>query len=188
MVVPTALHVPVFVLVSLSLRQAAISPTPLTTESFLSAASLAQTDPYGIFPLAIGITSLVNFEISRRYFSAIRLNRAQWEDALDNVIRVASVVMVSASMMAPNVGYAINLRLYFPECLSWQCVTLYWITSTTYTLVQTVCFGLVDKGRERLKKTPSPTPPLKPPSPPPAPKEAARPPPRVVHHWPRRPR
>ncbi|KAF9519036.1 hypothetical protein BS47DRAFT_1388460 [Hydnum rufescens UP504] len=145
-VVPTVLHVPLFIMISLSLREAAISPTPLLAETFLSEASLAQTDPYGIFPLAIGITSL---------------------DALDNAIRGVSVVMVGASMMAPN------------------CVTLYWFTSTIYTLVQTVCFGLVDKGRERSRKTPPslPEPPAQT-----APKDASRPPLRVVYQHPRRPR
>ncbi|KAF8341578.1 uncharacterized protein EI90DRAFT_1756570 [Cantharellus anzutake] len=77
LLIPIAMHFPVFIVSSLALREASVPPTPLLYETFLSEASLAQSDTFGFFPIAIGVTSLINFEVSRRFFFAPPWRTAQ---------------------------------------------------------------------------------------------------------------
>ena len=102
---------------SLALREASLPPTPLLHEVFFSEASLAQTDAFGFFPLAIGITSLVNFEVSRRFFAPVRDSQSKWGSIIDNAIRGASVIIVAAGMMAPNVCIPFLIQFPLPDVL-----------------------------------------------------------------------
>ncbi|KDQ12766.1 hypothetical protein BOTBODRAFT_189028 [Botryobasidium botryosum FD-172 SS1] len=124
-------HVPFFVLYSFTLQQAATTlGTPLFNETFFSDGSLAQSDPTGFFPIAVGLTSLAGLEISR-YFTSDK-KKARWEQLLEQGLRGLSVLVIAIATQAPG------------------AVTLYWLSSTSWTFVQNVVLGYTDRQRRDL--------------------------------------
>jgi len=139
MIVPLVIHIPVFVLATTSLRHASIAPTPLTDEAFMSDVALALTDPFGLLPLSIGFLALGNYELNRRFFAVVG-SRKPWSETLENTIRGATIVVVGVAMMAPG------------------SVTLYWFTSSLFTLAQTITLGIMDNRADKRALVPKPTP------------------------------
>jgi len=121
-------HVPFFVIYSFTLQRAAATfGTPLFSETFFSDASLAQSDPTGFFPIAVGLTSLAGLEISR-YFTSDK-KKARWEQFLEQGLRGLSVLVIAIATQAPS------------------AVTLYWLTSSSWTFAQNVVLGYTDRQR-----------------------------------------
>lgn len=93
---------------------------------------LTVLDPYHIFPLAVGVVALVNvewtfktIEMMRPTASRARVLRATLTDSMANVSRMAVVFLMAISLHAPT------------------ALTLYWLSSQVFSLVQNVFLDLV---------------------------------------------
>lgn len=93
----------------MALRHLSVPPTPFASEVFfLSQATLAQTDPFGVLPGAIGIMAMMNTEI-RRALTPVSLDEEKRDAmsrisrAVDGFARGLSVVVVFFAMTNPVV-------------------------------------------------------------------------------------
>lgn len=101
-------------------------------EGLLWFSDLTSLDPLHIFPMAIGIVALVNVEWTFRTFALMRtsssrrkLFRPTLTDSMANVSRMAVVFLMAISLHAPT------------------ALTLYWLSSQVFSLVQNVFLDLV---------------------------------------------
>ncbi|KAF8593243.1 hypothetical protein BDV93DRAFT_529957 [Ceratobasidium sp. AG-I] len=143
MIMPFAVHVPLFILATASFRHAAlmstIPPNPLGSEAFLTLPSLAQVDPTGVLPIAVGLMMFSNIELGRLSRPArppkptptsateeatpTELPKmSSLVTALENGLRGASILFIWVAMQSPG------------------AVVLYWLTSASYTLVERLFF------------------------------------------------
>lgn len=133
-----AAQVPLWVCLSLTFRNLSgwstwdvgakpLDPT-LYTEGALWFQDLATSDPLHFFPLAVGVIALVNVEWTFKTFSLMRsskkLLRPTITDSLANVSRMAVVFLMAISLHAPS------------------ALTLYWLSSQVFSLVQNICLDL----------------------------------------------
>ncbi|CUA70388.1 hypothetical protein RSOLAG22IIIB_00748 [Rhizoctonia solani] len=167
MILPFAVHAPLFIMATASFRQAALMsyfPTnPLASESFLTLPSLAQVDPTGVLPIAVGLIMFSNIELGRlsRPFKAKPTpndvtsshdpskapeGKALTEQrrmstvisALENGLRGVSILFIWIAMQAPG------------------AVVIYWLTSASYTFLERLFF-INFKERKSLQPTGSPS-------------------------------
>lgn len=101
-------------------------------EGLLWFGDLTALDPFHIFPMAIGIVALVNVEWTFRTLALMRasasrrkLFRPTLTDSMANVSRMAVVFLMAISLHAPT------------------ALTLYWLSSQVFSLVQNVFLDLV---------------------------------------------
>ncbi|CAE7130381.1 unnamed protein product [Rhizoctonia solani] len=168
MILPFAVHAPLFIMATASFRQAALMSyppmNPLASESFLTLPSLAQVDPTGVLPIAVGLIMFSNIELGRlsRPFKAKptpsdavlstpdKSSKASGEIALaeqpkmstiisafENGLRGVSILFIWIAMQAPG------------------AVVLYWLTSASYTLLERLFFINLNK-RKLPQATSSP--------------------------------
>lgn len=113
-----------------SLLKKPLDPT-LYNEGLLWFTDLTTLDPLHIFPLAIGIVALVNVEWTFRTFALLRASAKQkifrptLMDSMANVSRMAVVFLMAISLHAPT------------------ALTLYWLSSQIFSLLQNVFLDLV---------------------------------------------
>jgi membrane protein insertase Oxa1/YidC/SpoIIIJ len=125
MILPFAVHAPLFILATASFRHAALMQTfptnPLASEGFLTLPSLGQVDPTGVLPIAVGLLMFSNVELGRLSRPAkpvkATLNNASGESpptelprmssmvsALENGLRGASILFIWIAMQSPGVS------------------------------------------------------------------------------------
>ncbi|KAF8681126.1 60Kd inner membrane protein [Rhizoctonia solani] len=148
MILPFAVHAPLFIMATASFRHAALMSyapvNPLASESFLTLPSLAQVDPTGVLPIAIGLIMFSNIELGRLSRPAKTTpkpvptgsssnpteEKALMEQprmsaiisGLENGLRGVSILFIWIAMQAPG------------------SVVLYWLTSASYTFIERLCF------------------------------------------------
>lgn len=131
-----AFQIPLWVLMSLSMRDlsgwstwfsAVNKPldSSLYTEGALWFQDLAVLDPFCVFPILIGITSLANVEwllrtLQLSRFSQRKRMRITIGDAMGNILKFAVVFLMGISLHAP------------------VALCLYWLSSQVYSLVQSI--------------------------------------------------
>ncbi|CEL59325.1 hypothetical protein RSOLAG1IB_03258 [Rhizoctonia solani AG-1 IB] len=166
MVLPFAVHAPLFIMATASFRHAALMSyapmNPLASESFLTLPSLAQVDPTGVLPIAIGLIMFSNIELGRlsRLIKAPKPIPSNGSSkpteekglveqprmstifsALENGLRAVSILFIWIAMQAPG------------------SVVLYWLTSASYTFAERLFF--INLGKKKpLGPVPQPTSPI----------------------------
>ncbi|CAE6534370.1 unnamed protein product [Rhizoctonia solani] len=147
MILPFAVHAPLFIMATASFRHAALMshvPTnPLASESFLTLPSLAQVDPTGMLPIAVGLIMFSNIELGKLsrpskanstpndVTLSNSTSKAPEEKALaeqpkmstiisafENGLRGVSILFIWIAMQAPG------------------AVVIYWLTSASYTFFE----------------------------------------------------
>ncbi|EUC67501.1 60 kDa inner membrane protein [Rhizoctonia solani AG-3 Rhs1AP] len=147
MILPFAVHAPLFIMATASFRHAALMshvPTnPLASESFLTLPSLAQVDPTGMLPIAVGLIMFSNIELGKlsrpseanstpndvtpsNSTSKAPEDKALTEQpkmstiisAFENGLRGVSILFIWIAMQAPG------------------AVVIYWLTSASYTFFE----------------------------------------------------
>lgn len=114
---PVVVNAAALVTFTMTLRQASLPPTPLSSEVFfLSESALAQTDPFGVLPVAIGIVAMLNTEVRRR-LSVLDADEQKsagglFGRAVDTLARTFSVAAIFFAMTNPVVC---SLRVIFPS-------------------------------------------------------------------------
>ncbi|KAF7987164.1 hypothetical protein HCN44_011498 [Aphidius gifuensis] len=121
-------QVPIWVIVSAGLRNICFmlpSQTPravkayqdLSLEGFWWIADLTAVDSYWILPVSLGITSLINIEIQ----AMLRITESsRMQNVLVNLLRAVSLFTIPLAAMVPS------------------CLSLYWVTSSTFSILQTL--------------------------------------------------
>ncbi|KAG7666200.1 COX18 [[Candida] subhashii] len=112
-----------------NLHNKALDPT-LYTEGLLWFTDLTINDSLHVFPLLLGITSLANIEWSFKTLELSRLTKRQsrrptFIDAMGNLSRLMVIFMMSISTQAP------------------VALTLYWLSSQLYSLIQNIIMDLL---------------------------------------------
>lgn len=135
-------QVPLWVAMSLTFRNLsgwstwdAISNKPLDpalyTEGALWFPDLTVLDPLHVFPLAVGVTALVNVEWTFKTFQLLRPARRRRAfrptlvDSMGNLSRMSVVFLMVVSWHAP------------------VALTLYWLTSQMFSLVQNIALDML---------------------------------------------
>lgn len=136
-----AAQIPLWVCMSLTFRNLSgwstwdsLANKPLDAslyhEGILWFTDLTTSDPLHIFPLAVGIVALVNVEWTFKTFNLMRAGsrrsnlRPTLTDSMANVSRMAVVFLMAISLHAPT------------------ALTLYWLSSQVFSLVQNVFLDL----------------------------------------------
>ncbi|GEQ71500.1 hypothetical protein JCM33374_g5184 [Metschnikowia sp. JCM 33374] len=107
-----------------------LDPT-LYNEGALWFADLTTSDPFHIFPMAVGIIALVNVEWTFKTFDLMKastrrkLFRPTITDSLANISRMTVVFLMAVSLHAPS------------------ALTLYWLSSQLFSLIQNVFLDLM---------------------------------------------
>ncbi|CAE6514907.1 unnamed protein product [Rhizoctonia solani] len=153
MILPFAVHAPLFIMATASFRHAALMScvpmNPLASESFLTLPSLAQVDPTGILPIAVGLIMFSNIELGRlsrpskanptanntapstsndpsKASEAKTLTEQPRMttiiSAFENGLRGVSILFIWIAMQAPG------------------AVVIYWLTSAAYTFFERLFF------------------------------------------------
>lgn len=134
-----AAQVPLWVCMSLAIRNLsgwhawdAARPldASLHTEGLAWFGDLAAADPLHVFPLALGAVALTNVEWTVKTFDVMRparrtVLRPTLTDLVANVSRMAVVFLMAVSVHAPT------------------ALTLYWLSSQVFSLVQNVVLDVV---------------------------------------------
>lgn len=135
-----AFQVPLWVAMSLTMRDLSgwsswdkmankpLDPS-LYTEGLFWFQDLTVLDPFHVFPLALGITALCNVEWTFKTLELLRLTqrkklRPTLTDAFSNLSRMMVVFLMAVSLHAPS------------------ALTLYWLSSQVFSLVQNVILDL----------------------------------------------
>lgn len=106
---PVVVNAAALVTFTMTLRQASLPPTPFSSEVFfLSESALAQTDPFGVLPVAIGTIAMLNTEVRRR-LSILDPEEQKstgnlFGQAMDAVARTLSVAVIFFAMTNPVVS------------------------------------------------------------------------------------
>lgn len=135
-----AAQIPLWVCMSLTFRNLSgwstwdtlakpLDPT-LYSEGALWFGDLTSMDPFHAFPLAIGVVALVNVEWTFKTLGLLRsakrrIFRPTLTDSLANISRMAIVFLMAISLHAPT------------------ALTLYWLSSQAFSLVQNVVLDLM---------------------------------------------
>ncbi|ODQ53172.1 hypothetical protein SAICODRAFT_65613 [Saitoella complicata NRRL Y-17804] len=124
-------HMPLFIVTSLTLRGMAGWPTwgggpeilepSLVTEGALWFPDLTVVDPTMALPVALGIMSLANIEITAALYGGSE-NQSRFKRILTNAARMASFAMMWIATQMPTT------------------LVLYWITSTFFSTIQNFAF------------------------------------------------
>ncbi|KAH9482736.1 hypothetical protein JR316_0004836 [Psilocybe cubensis] len=149
-VIPPLSQLPVFVGFTIVLSRLSVVPTPLDSESFFTLTSLIHPDPTMTLPVILGFLTMANVESGNWVMNAAekeqkRAVEAQEEkrvaaggkprihpgNIIKSVLRTASVIRIIIAAMAPG------------------SVTLYWVTSAAFGLVQTWYMEWTDALRRR---------------------------------------
>lgn len=137
-----AAQIPLWVCMSITFRNLSgwstwdvLSNKPLDAslynEGALWFSDLTALDPYHIFPLALGAVALVNAEWTfktldlMKEYTPKRAIRTTFTDSLANVSRMTVVFLMAISLHAPT------------------ALTLYWLSSQVFSLIQNVFLDLV---------------------------------------------
>lgn len=134
-------QIPLWVCMSLTMRDLSgwstwdlLSNKPLDldlfTEGLLWFQDLTVLDPYHVFPIMLGIASLCNVEWTFKTLEMLRLTqrrklRPTLTDAMSNLARMTVVFLMAISLHAPT------------------ALTLYWLSSQVFSLVQNVFLDLM---------------------------------------------
>lgn len=112
-----------------NLRNKALDPS-LHNEGFLWINDLTEADPMHIAPIVVGIASLLNIEWNTRTLELSMLSKR------DNLRPTLTSALANTSKIM--VIFLMGISMYAPSALS-----LYWITSQIYSLVQNVLLDLI---------------------------------------------
>ncbi|KAF9485270.1 hypothetical protein BDN70DRAFT_847974 [Pholiota conissans] len=133
MIIPPLSQLPVFMGFTVLLNRLSTDPTPFDSESFLTLTSLAHADPTMVLPLALGFITMANVESRNWFMNAAERERQQTLESqrhignlVKPILRGLSVVRIVVAALTPG------------------SVTLYWVTSATFGLVQTWVMDWVD--------------------------------------------
>ena len=117
MVAPLFVNAAALVTFTMTLRHLSTPPTPFSGETFiLSDSSLAQTDPFGVLPGAIGAIAMLNTEIRRALASTPTSEDSagivsQFSRIIDSLARGLSVIVVAFAMTNPVVRFQSSHRI-----------------------------------------------------------------------------
>ncbi|KAG6821624.1 hypothetical protein H0H93_000133 [Arthromyces matolae] len=151
MVVSPLAQLPVFVLGTVVLQRLSQHPTPFDSEAFLTLTTLAHPDPTLTLPIVLGMLTMANVESSSWFMSAAERERERRieeqhtkaltetgqpkfrpKSIIKSALRGLSVVRIGVCAVMPG------------------SVTLYWVTSAAFGLVQTWFFDWQDSRRRRI--------------------------------------
>ncbi|KAF8205062.1 60Kd inner membrane protein-domain-containing protein [Pholiota molesta] len=136
MIIPPLSQLPVFMGFTILLNRLSTDPTPFDSESFLTLTSLAHSDPTMALPLALGFLTMLNVESRNWFMNAAERERQQAlegqphiSNLIKPVLRGLSIVRIVVAALTPG------------------SVTLYWVTSAAFGLVQTWMMDWIDMKR-----------------------------------------
>ncbi|KAF8165260.1 60Kd inner membrane protein-domain-containing protein [Crassisporium funariophilum] len=154
-IIPPLSQIPVFIGFSIILGRLSVDPTPFDAESFLTLSTLAHPDPTMTLPVVLGFLTMANVESGNWVMNAAereQVRKTEEQEAkrvadggkprihpgkvLKTVLRGLSIFRIVIAAMTPG------------------SVTLYWVTSAAFGLVQTWTMEWMDSRRRRNRITP----------------------------------
>jgi len=157
MLVPFLAQAPLFIIVSLVMRDACIAPSPLDMEAIFTLSSLSRPDSTGALPIIVGLLSLANVDCAK-WFVGGEQARALLakERARKQRDKEAGLIRISPQTAAKQLlRFFSVLRIVIGMVLP-GAVIMYWTSSAAYSLVQSWIFDYWEaKHKERLCATPS---------------------------------
>ncbi|KAF8314786.1 hypothetical protein DL93DRAFT_2079974 [Clavulina sp. PMI_390] len=147
---PVFINAAALVTFTLTLRHLSVPPTPFSTEVFslLSESSLAQTDPFGILPGAIGVVAMFNTELRRALSPRSESSKKPGERSISAVDRIGSIIDgVTKLLSVAIVGFAMTNPV---------AVQIYWFTSFLYTTFENVLTSRLERRHTQRESSANP--------------------------------
>ncbi|KAF8974472.1 60Kd inner membrane protein-domain-containing protein [Flammula alnicola] len=158
-IIPPLSQLPVFIGFTIMLSRLSIDPTPFDSESFLTLTSLVHPDPTMTLPVVLGFLTMANVESGNWVMGAAE--REQQRKAEEQEAKR----IAEGGKPRPNFGKQIKTVLrglsvlrIIVAAITPGSVTIYWVTSAAFGLVQTWAMEWSDarrRNRRLLESQPS---------------------------------
>ncbi|KAG6890555.1 hypothetical protein C0992_000815 [Termitomyces sp. T32_za158] len=160
-VAPVIVQLPVFVLGTVMLQRLSIAPTPFDSESFLTLTTLMHPDSTLTLPVVLGMLTMANVESSNWLMNTAERERAQRieEQHTKAIAEGAQPKIRPKSVIKSGLRILSVARIAICAIMPGS-VTIYWVTSAAFGLLQTWFFDWQDIRRRRLKEATRMQPPL----------------------------
>ncbi|KAF8897626.1 60Kd inner membrane protein-domain-containing protein [Infundibulicybe gibba] len=151
-VVPVLSQLPVFVIFTVMLGRLSLDPTPFDSESFLTLTTLAHPDPTMTLPIILGVITMANVESSNWMMNTAEREQArkvqEWNEKKateSGKPRIEPKKIIKSTMRILSIGRIIV------AAMTPGSITLYWVTSAAFGLIQTWVMDWLDIRRRRLR-------------------------------------
>ncbi|KIJ70050.1 hypothetical protein HYDPIDRAFT_104734 [Hydnomerulius pinastri MD-312] len=156
---PIAVQLPLFVVLSMVFRRLSENPTPFDSESFLTLSTLAHPDSTAALPIAIGLLTFANVESSRWFMTdAERAREVQVKKWTEERVARGEFVIQPMKMLKSGLRYSALFRTFIALSVPGG-LALYWTSSAAFGLVQTWILESWATRRTRRLQIPKPPPP-----------------------------
>lgn len=155
-IAPPLSQLPFFVITTVALGRLSLDPTPFDSESFLTLTTLAHPDPTLTLPIILGILTMANVESSNWVMNAAEREREQQiEEKHAKRIADGGKPHIQPKKVLKTVLRILSVGRIILASITPGSITLYWVTSSAFGLIQTWYFDWLDIRRRRLRSIPA---------------------------------
>ncbi|TFK75819.1 hypothetical protein BDN72DRAFT_891695 [Pluteus cervinus] len=153
-IIPPLSQLPVFVVMTIALGRLSVDPTPFDSESFLTLSTLAHPDPTMTLPILLGVLTMANVESSNWLMTAAERERMRKaEEANAKRAAESGVTSIRPQSVVKNGLRVLSIGRIIVAAMTPGSITLYWLTSAAFGLLQTWTMDWLDiRRRRRLQK------------------------------------
>ncbi|GLB33903.1 putative 60Kd inner membrane protein [Lyophyllum shimeji] len=148
--VPPLTQLPVFILGTIMLGRLSLDPTPFDSESFLTLSTLAHPDPTMTLPIILGVATMANVESSNWVMNAAERERErQIEEQNAKILAAGGKPQIRPRALIKSGLRVLSIGRIIIAAVAPGSVTLFWLTSATFGLIQTWIIDWLDIRRRR---------------------------------------
>ncbi|KAG5639282.1 hypothetical protein H0H81_004943 [Sphagnurus paluster] len=152
-IIPPLTQLPVFILGTIMLGRLSLDPTPFDSESFLTLSTLAHPDPTMTLPIVLGILTMVNVESGNWVMNAAERQRErQIEEKHAQAQAEAGKPTIKPKAVIKFFMRGLSIFRIIIAAIAPGSITLYWVTSATFGVLQTWIIDWLDIRRRRLSE------------------------------------
>ncbi|KAF5387706.1 hypothetical protein D9615_000491 [Tricholomella constricta] len=149
-IIPPLAQLPVFIIGTIMLGRLSLDPTPFDSESFLTLSTLAHPDPTMTLPIVLGIITMANVESSNWVMNAAERERErQIEERNAQAIAEGAKPQVRPRTLIKSGLRILSIGRIIIAAITPGSITLYWVTSAAFGLIQTWFMDWQDIRRRR---------------------------------------
>ncbi|KAF8076492.1 60Kd inner membrane protein-domain-containing protein [Lyophyllum atratum] len=152
-IIPPLTQLPVFIIGTIIFGRLALDPTPFDSESFLTLSTLAHPDPTMTLPIVLGIVTMANVESSNWVMNAAERERErQIEERNAKAVAEGAKPQIRPKTLIKSGLRALSIGRIILAAIAPGSITLFWLTSATFGLIQTWIIDWMDIRRRRLNE------------------------------------
>jgi membrane protein insertase Oxa1/YidC/SpoIIIJ len=137
------IHIPLFMVISFALRDMILSnPATMEEGGMLWFQNLALADPTWLFPIAVATSHWINVELTHHHDTKTMMTSQSHKET-----RISSLL----SRFSLFIGRAMSFLVFPITCYVPAGISVYWLTSSLYSLMQNALLDLIRKYRYHSK-------------------------------------